>query len=265
MGHSHSPDHAQATSPASGPATGAATLLVLMLHQAYGGPAGNTPQKLDALFAHLAAHHHCVLPGEPLLADRLNFCLSFDDGYLDFLQFVLPSLGRHNLRALLAIPTALPFETCDIPESRRLEMPSVSPAPHTIREGLCTWDELRTVAASGRVAFAAHGMTHIRLDAPAADLAKEIVESGNTLAGRLGVPVDSFVFPHGRFSRSALALVRRHYRHAFRIGDASLRGWSSPVLYRVSADGFANPEELFAPQRLRRYARRAWWNRLRGR
>lgn len=234
-----------------------------MFHRVRPGRLGNAPETLDAHFAHIAESFSCVLPGEPLDPARLNVCLTFDDGYFDFYHVVLPLLEKHGLRALLAIAPGLIAESCDLPAAERLRLPDGLENPHEASGGLCTWPELREVAAGGRVAFAAHGMTHSRLDDPAADLNREISDPGLVLAGKLVVRVDSFVFPHGRWSARALSAAKANYPHVFRIGQALNSGWNASLLYRVSADNLETPGAPFAPAALRRWRLRAWWNRLR--
>lgn len=239
------------------------SLLVLMYHRARAGPRGNAPAALESHFAHVARHHPCVLPGQPLAAGRLNVCLTFDDAYFDFHQVVFPLLEKYSLRALLAVAPALCGETAETAPEIRLAQPDLGLQTPEGTAGLCTWLELRELAASGRVELAAHGLNHVRLDDPSADLAREVVEPKRVLAARLGVTADSFVFPYGRFSPRALALARMHYRHTFRIGQASNRDWSQPLLYRVSADNLADAAAPFATGRLQAYRIKAWWNRLR--
>jgi len=241
------------------------SLLALMYHRAQAGPHGNTPALLDAHFAYLAAHHACVLPGEPLEPDRLNVCLTFDDAYFDFYAVVFPLLEKHGLRALLAVPPIVVAErSAAAPEDRLRAGADVNYARPNY-DGFCTWAELHELAHSGRVALAAHGFTHCRLDGPAVDLHTEIVVPQTLLATRLGVPVESFVFPYGRFSPVALRAVRQHYRHAFRIGGADNPGWGGPLLYRVNADGLTAPNAPFTARRRAAYRARYFWNRLRRR
>jgi peptidoglycan/xylan/chitin deacetylase (PgdA/CDA1 family) len=129
----------------------------------------------------------------------------------------------------------------------------------------CTWSEMREMAQSGRVAIAAHGFTHRRLDGNDIDFHAEIVVPQTLLAARLGRPVQSFVFPYGRFSPAALRQVKQTYRHVFRIGGADNANWNSRVLYRVDADRMTTPDALFAPTRLMLYRARRYWNLLRRR
>jgi peptidoglycan/xylan/chitin deacetylase (PgdA/CDA1 family) len=241
------------------------SLLVLMYHRARAGRHGNSPAMLDAHFAHISAHYACVLPGEPLADDRLNVCLTFDDAYFDFYAVVFPLLKKHNLRAVLAVPLAVVRESNDIPTATRINAPADVNHAHPHYDGFCTWPELTELARSGRVAIAAHGQTHRRLDRDDLDLHAEIVVPRAQLSTFLGCSVDSFVFPFGRFSPEAIRQTRAHYRHAFRIGGALNHGWDSPVIYRVDADELATPTAPFSPLRIVRYRARYYWNRLRGR
>lgn len=237
------------------------SLLALMYHRARSGPYGNPPDMLDAHFAHIAASYSCVLPGDELDPGRLNVCLTFDDASYDFHAVVLPLLAKHNLRAVLAVPPVVVSEHVELESHFRL---LVEP---DFRDGAgyCTWSELREIVRSGLVAIAAHGYTHRPLDRTDVDLHTEIVSSKLLLSARLGCPVDSFVFPYGRFSSRALHLVQQHYAHAFRIGGADNLNWERPLLYRVGADRLASPTAPFRPpQRLGQRTRR-YWNRLRGR
>ncbi len=241
------------------------SLLVLMYHRARTGPHGNSAAMLDAHFAQIAANHACVLPGEPLVPVRLNVCLTFDDAYFDFYAIVFPLLKKHGLRALLAVPPTIVNEHCDLPfETRLRDFPEVAPS-HSQRGEFCTWIELREMAGTGRVAIAAHGFTHRRLDQDDIDLHAEIVAPKELLELRLGQPVDSFVFPYGRFSPKTLAVVRKHYRHSFRIGGADNPDWDRPLLYRVTADAMESARALFSPNRLLAYRVRRFWNQARGR
>jgi peptidoglycan/xylan/chitin deacetylase (PgdA/CDA1 family) len=240
-------------------------LLVVAYHRARGGPDGNPPAMLDAHFAHLARRCACVVPGEPLEGGKLNVCLTFDDAYFDFYSVVFPLLQRYKLKALLAVPTALVAESARLPDDVRTNGGGKIRAVEADQHFHCTWQELAAMAASGRVVIAAHGLFHERLDCKKTDLDAEIILSRKILATRLSQPVDSFVFPYGRFSSEALRTVKQHYRYAFRIGGALNSSWSGRLIYRVNGDCLAAPDALFSPARLARFRANFYWNRLRGR
>lgn len=241
------------------------SLLVLMYHRARAGRHGNPSEMLDAHFGHLSHSYSNVLPGDPLSRDTLNVCLSFDDGYFDFYATVFPLLKKHNLRALLAVPPSFVQERTTATRDERLQMESDDAFAHPERGGFCTWPELEEMAASGHVSVAAHGFTHCRLDLPSAALASEIDAPRSILGARLAQPVESFVFPFGRYSSRSLLHARRNYRFVFRIGGAINTTWESRVLYRVDADSMESPWTLFSPARQAAYRARFFWNRLRSR
>lgn len=236
-----------------------------MYHRARAGRHGNPTETLDAHFAHIAANYAVVSPGEPLSSERLNVCLTFDDGYFDFYARVFPLLEKHHLRAVLAIPPAVIRDAVDATTEDRLDLDSAAAFAGPRRGGFCTWPELTSLAESGRVTLAAHGMTHVRLDGPDDNLTLEVESPGVLLKTRTGSEVDSFVFPFGRFSAPALDTARSHYTHVFRIGGALNRGWGARVLYRVDADAMTSPSALFEPAKLLRYRARYFWNQLRRR
>lgn len=241
------------------------SLLVLMYHRAQACAYGNAPAMLDAHFSYIAANYLCVLPGDPIDDDALNVCLTFDDAYFDFYAVVFPLLKRHGLRAVLAVPPAVVQERAEFPADVRLGCEPNVNYNHPNYGGFCTWSELHEMAHSGHVAIAAHGLTHTRLDLADADLNSEIVAAQEVLTRRLGRPVDSFVFPYGRFSEKALACAQQHYRHTFRIGGADNPDWNRSLLYRIDADRLPAPEAPFTPTRRARYRARYLWNRLRRR
>lgn len=244
-------------------------LIVLMYHRASPGAYGNDPTTLDAHFAYIARHYRGVLPGDTLDPHRINVCLSFDDGYYDFHAIVYPLLIKHGLRALLAVPVAFLQDRSSLSVTERLALCADRDVDardvHRAADGHCSWSELAAMSADGRVAIAAHGLTHTRLDDATADLHQEIVVPQTLLAARLGCGVDSFVLPFGRFDDRVVAIARAHYRYVFRIGSADNTGWNGPMLYRIDADELLTADEPFAWQRLTGYRLRRHWNALRQR
>ena len=228
------------------------SLMVLMYHRARQGPLGNSPEMLDAHFAHIASNYACVLPGEALDTQRLNVCLSFDDAYADFYSEVYPRLVRYGLRAVLAV-------------SAGLIAPCLMAVPGQVLDGpLCSWRQLRDMSKSGVVCIAAHGYLHGKLDEEQTDLEREVDLPQAVLAEAIGQRVDTIVFPYGRFSDQALARAQWRYSHFFRIGGAENEDWTG-LTYRISADEMSSPTSVFSWQRRLSYRMRYRWNRLRSR
>ena len=241
------------------------TLLVPMYHKASAGRHGNSAEMLDAHFAFIARHCHCVLPGEPLDPGRTNVLLSFDDAYFDFYATVFPLLIKHGLRALLAVPVLAIFDTTSASAASRLDACSDRGQEGERRGAHCTWPEVAEMAASQAISIASHGFSHVRLDRPQVDLHTEVVVSKTMLAARTGRTITSFVLPYGRFSAETLAYARQHYRFVFRIGSADNPDWMRKVLYRIDADEMSSPDDLFSRRRRATYRWRRHWNAVRSR
>jgi peptidoglycan/xylan/chitin deacetylase (PgdA/CDA1 family) len=240
-------------------------LLVLMYHRAQAGAYGNSAEMLDQHFRYIREHYAVLLPGENGDPGRLNVCLTFDDAYFDFYATVFPLLQKHGLRAVLGVPVACVMETVNVPAANRLAVPHDRAFGAPALGAFCTWPELEQLARSGHVAIAAHGYTHVRLDRGNANLGVEIDTPATLLRARLRQPVDSFIFPYGRYSAEALDHAADQYRYVFRIGGALNRGWNTRPLYRVDADQMVSADARFASRTLALYRARRWWNRLRGR
>lgn len=98
-------------------------------------------------------------------------------------------------------------------------------APDGGDRDLMNWDEIRQMAAGGRIRFGSHTRRHTRLDAraPAAVLEDEIQASRGLIEQQLQTAVSSFCYPNGDHSPAALDLVRRSYATAV----TTRRGWNS--------------------------------------
>lgn len=192
-----------------------------------------------------------VIPGQQLTAP-LSVCLTFDDAYEDFYTHVYPLLRTFGLRAVLGIPTGYIEETVS-------ETPAF-PAP------LCSWDMLREMVVSGHVIPASHSHTHPHLSRCRDLWEAECVASKQNLSTRLGVSVDTFIYPYGDMSRSLHRFIQSHYTYDMRIGGASNRSWRGQggLLYRVDAEHWWPEGRSMNADELRRAKRRYWWNRVRG-
>ncbi|RDI69639.1 polysaccharide deacetylase family protein [Halopelagius longus] len=194
---------------------------VLMYH-AVGSPekygnvsVGRFRRDLEYLTTHFEV---CDLPAVLDDDGGKRVALTFDDAYDDFYENVLPLLRRYGVPATLFVPVAFvgggrtdlayrfgrspaEFDRYNDPEAHR---DYGGPAP-----GVMSWDRLREVAADELVTVGNHTRTHpdlSRLSAPS-DLEPEIVGARDELAERLGVDIDRFCFPYGRYSEEAAELV----------------------------------------------------------
>lgn len=131
------------------------------------------------------------LPRKPIL-------LTFDDGYADFPNFVLPVLRRYGFGAAVFVI------------SRRI-------GARNSWDGalLMNADQIRDCGAHG-IEIGAHTRTHpdlTTLSGPS--LAEEIDGSAADIADIIGTGVTSFAYPYGRWNDEVRARVRESFDLAF--------------------------------------------------
>lgn len=92
---------------------------------------------------------------------------------------------------------------------------------------LMNWDEIRQMAAGGKIRFGSHTRRHIRLDSrvPLDVLQNEIRASRELIEQQVRSPVSSFCYPNGDHCPAAVELVRGSYSTAV----TTRRGWNSTV------------------------------------
>lgn len=171
------------------------------------------PERLDAQFSWLRrAGLRGVGVGELLAARRHGAArglvgLTFDDGYRDFADTVVPLLRRHGFGATVYVVAGLLGGRNDWdPEGDRKE--------------LMTAAEVAAVRDAG-MEVGAHGMTHVRLDGSidAAALAREVSASRHVLADLVGRQVTGFCYPYGAHDpRTVAAVAAAGYDHACATG-----------------------------------------------
>jgi peptidoglycan/xylan/chitin deacetylase (PgdA/CDA1 family) len=120
--------------------------------------------------------------------------LTFDDGFADFYQTVLPLLSKYGFTATLFVTSGWVVGCC--PQAARSGPP-----------GTLNWEQLKEIAAAG-IEVAAHSVTHPQLDQlPADAVRQEVATSKNALEERLGLPVTGMAYPFGYSSRLVRATV----------------------------------------------------------
>lgn len=106
--------------------------------------------------------------------------ITFDDGYVDFLEHAWPVLEELSFTASMFLPTAYVGET----------------ARRTFKGREClTWPEVRDLHRHG-IAFGSHTVTHPELYRVGwAQVRDELRESRERIQSALGAPVTTFAFP----------------------------------------------------------------------
>ena len=117
--------------------------------------------------------------------------LTFDDGYADFAQYVLPVLARHGFTAtVFVIADRLGGENAWDPDGPR--------------KALLTADQVRRVADAG-MEIGSHGLRHVSLPAVAdSELVAETAASRDILRQVSGQEVAGFCYPYASIDRRVI-------------------------------------------------------------
>lgn len=153
----------------------------------------------------LEAHGYQTLPLGELLRTRptrRTAVLTFDDGLLDNHTHVLPLLRSYGFRATFFVVPGHDGLTRYV-DPRTGRWSDVRRPGYTVEHPVMGLAERRDLVRQG-MEIGSHTMTHqLRVD-----LRTEIAGSRRRLQDELGVPVDTFCYPKGRFSPSILRQVR---------------------------------------------------------
>ena len=160
-----------------------------------------TPAMFAAQMDFLAKNGWRVLPlGELVARAKAGetgklVAITFDDGYVDFIENAVPELNRRNFPAtmfLIAGKMGASYSTSD-----GIAIPTMS------------WEEARAVQGDG-IEFGSHTMTHPKLSKiPPDDVRKELAQSRDALKKELDCEGDLWLcYPHGRNSPDVRRVAR---------------------------------------------------------
>jgi peptidoglycan/xylan/chitin deacetylase (PgdA/CDA1 family) len=128
---------------------------------------------------------YAILAGQQALP-RKPVALTFDDGYADFYSSAWPVLNAHHFKATSYIITSF-----------------------VGHPAYMSWDQIRTLDASGMVDFGAHTRDHPDLRSLSATrLWSEVDGSKIDLEQHLGHAVVDFCYPSGEYNSRVLAAVK---------------------------------------------------------
>jgi peptidoglycan/xylan/chitin deacetylase (PgdA/CDA1 family) len=174
-----------------------------------------SPELLDAQVAGLKRRGYRATTFTRAVTDPpwgRTMAITFDDAYRSTLEHGLPVLARHEVPATVYAPTD--FVGSDAPMS----WPGIEEwvdGPHA-GELLCLgWDGLAELAEAGWE-VGSHTRSHPRLPrVDDAELARELGDSRELIAERLGRPCESIAYPYGDFDeRVVQATAAAGYRAA---------------------------------------------------
>jgi peptidoglycan/xylan/chitin deacetylase (PgdA/CDA1 family) len=126
---------------------------------------------------------------------RRPVVLTFDDGYADLHEHLLPLLTERAIRATVFL---VPGRTCN--DWSRQSAGGLRP--------LLSWPQIREMADAG-VDFGSHGLTHVRLpECGEQQLRAEVADSRKRIEDRLGRAVRHFAYPYGKLNERVVDAVR---------------------------------------------------------
>ena len=125
--------------------------------------------------------------GAPL--SRGAVLITFDDGYRDFVEYAWPLLKRYGFSASVYLVAG------EIGRANRWDHEYGEVVP------LLGWREIRELQAEG-VSFGSHSLTHPMLTSiPLKQVIHELTRPKDILEQGLGIPVNSFSYPHDEFNK----------------------------------------------------------------
>jgi len=129
--------------------------------------------------------------------ERRYAVLTFDDGYVDFIENALPILAAHRARATAYVVTAYIGD-----KARWLPFHCERLRP------LMSWEDLRTIRHSG-VEVGSHGNRHLELDAVSPRVAEDDILRSLVTLQLNGFSPQSFCYPFGYASRGTRDIVAK--------------------------------------------------------
>ena len=143
--------------------------------------------------------------------------LTFDDGFGSQARAARKVLDPLGIRAVFFVCPGL---MATAPDGQRAAIAehvfagAIPAAQLPADMALMSWDDVKGLAEAGH-AVGSHTGSHGRLTALGeTERKREIVDSGDLLASRLGMPVEWFAYPFGNIASidaQALAIIRRRY------------------------------------------------------
>jgi peptidoglycan/xylan/chitin deacetylase (PgdA/CDA1 family) len=224
--------------------------------------------KFEQHLKYLQQNFHIIIPGQKILRKKISVCLTFDDAYADFYEFIYPLLKKLQIPSILGIPSGLIQDSTEIDINQRLAVsyPQGLNAEEAHRSPLCTWKEIKAMVSSGFVHPASHTHNHQNLGIISLGEAyEELCVSKRKILAKLEKIAETFIYPFGAKNSQVQNIANNHYQYVMRIGNSSNNNWHQKILYRIDADPFWKNNKKISFANLLSWKIKYWWNRIRGR
>jgi peptidoglycan/xylan/chitin deacetylase (PgdA/CDA1 family) len=173
---------------------------------------GYTPISLETLLT--------CRKGERVLPDR-PVVITFDDGYQDLVQYVVPVLQNYAFPAIFFLVAGLVGQSSAWPDGGKIP--------------LMDWSEVWQLTGAG-FQIGSHSMSHPRLaEIPLEDARRELSDSRDLLEERLGCEIRHLAYPHGSYNEAVQKI-------------ASETGYHSAVSVRIGLSDLS--DDVYALQRV---------------
>ncbi|WP_418186378.1 polysaccharide deacetylase family protein [Aliarcobacter lanthieri] len=237
-------------------------LISVMYHHVNSDRCSNDLYIFEEHLKYIKENFITIFPNERI--EKNSICLTFDDAYADFYFLIFPLLRKYNLKALLAIPSKYILDDTQELVDVRMNFEHNDLFENYEKATFCTYKELKEMFDSGLVVFGSHSHSHIDLTQNVVDLDLELRVSKEILEEKLGVKVESFVFPFGKYNQNILKEAQKYYKYNFRIGNAIHKDFSgiNGAIYRVDGDGLKTPNEIFKFKKILKYKLKGFIKKL---
>ena len=172
-----------------------------------------------------------LTPNEFLETDRPGLLLTYDDGFVNNAEVLLPILEEFNAPAVFFVTLQHVLNPQDwLPATRRLvnqfwQSPEEVPesTAHAFFDGM-TVTQLRTCAAHPLITIGSHTISHPFLSrCSPSELEEEIYGSKKQLEEICEKPIDLFAYPTGDYDQRSLQIVKQAgYTAAFAVDPLKL-------------------------------------------
>lgn len=220
-------------------------LISLMYHNINADKYSNNLELFEKHLVYIEKNFNIVLPNDKLNGN--DICLTFDDAFYNFYEYVFPLLKKYNIKVILAVPTKFILDKTSISKEKRLSILHDDTYSNIHNAPFCTYEELKEMSDSGLVKIASHSVNHVNLN-ESEKLSFELKESKKNLEKKLNIKCDTLIFPFGKYNDKVLHEAKKDYKYLFRIGNGVNNDFNGikDVIYRINADGLKDEKEIFS-------------------
>ncbi|WP_202614463.1 polysaccharide deacetylase family protein [Halostella litorea] len=203
--------------------------VILLYHSIGEKPWSETSVKEFEKQIQFLKNHYEIVDLDELFDTKRGVVLTFDDGYRDFYDTVVPLLEEYNVPATVFMNGAFIDDRSEILYSRL-------GVPEGEKGVIMSTDQVRELAEHDLVTIGNHTYSHPNLnDLSKTEIKEEIVRGKHVLEEEFDLTIERFAYPYGRYNEESHAVVEATHRCGL-IADRSTNISSDPVLLpRVGA------------------------------